>query len=61
MTPPKVHNSSKTESKDTEMVEMQNKEHKSILLKLINDLKEDSNKQIKEVKKSIQDLTNSTT
>jgi gas vesicle protein len=32
------------------------KEFKSLILKLINDLKEDINKQMNEVKKSIQDL-----
>jgi hypothetical protein len=45
MTPPKAHNSSKTESKDIEMVEVPpDKEFKSPVLKMVNDLKEDSNK-----------------
>jgi hypothetical protein len=50
MTPPKVHNSSKTESKDTAKVEMSDKECKSLALKLFSDLKEESNKQMNEEK-----------
>jgi hypothetical protein len=38
------------------MVEMVDEEFKSLILKLISDLKEDSNKQMTEVKNSIQDL-----
>jgi hypothetical protein len=34
------------------MVVMQNKELKNIVLEMINDLKEDSNKQINKVRKS---------
>jgi hypothetical protein len=52
----KNHNSSKTEPKDIEMVEMLGKELKNLLLKMIIDLKEDANKEMNEVKKSIQDL-----
>jgi hypothetical protein len=50
MTPLKVHNSSKTESKDTAKVEMSDKECKSLALKLFSDLKEESNKQMNEEK-----------
>jgi hypothetical protein len=35
---------------------MSDKEFKSLLLKMISDLKEDSNKQIDELRKSIEDL-----
>jgi thiaminase len=35
---------------------MSDREFRSVLLKVINDIKEDSNKQINEVKKTIQDL-----
>jgi hypothetical protein len=42
MTLPKVYNSSMTESKDTEMAEMSQKEFKR-LLKMNNHLKEESN------------------
>jgi uncharacterized protein Yka (UPF0111/DUF47 family) len=35
---------------------MPEREFKSLLLKMINDLKEDSNEQINEIRKSIQDL-----
>jgi hypothetical protein len=42
MTPPKVCNSSLTEFNNTEMVETLDKEFRSIVLKNINDLKEDS-------------------
>jgi hypothetical protein len=55
-TPPKVYNSLITESKDTEMVKMPDKEFKSLVLKMTNDLKEDSSKQINEVRQSIQDM-----
>jgi hypothetical protein len=56
MTPPKVHNCSITKSKDTDMVEMLDKEFKKLILKMMNDHKEDSNKQMNEIKKSLQDL-----
>jgi hypothetical protein len=41
MTLRKVHNFSSTQSKGMEMDEMPNKEFKSPVLKMINDLKED--------------------
>jgi hypothetical protein len=44
MTLPKVHNSSINVSKDNEVVETPGKEFKGRVLKLINVLKEDSNK-----------------
>jgi hypothetical protein len=50
---PKVHNSSITKFKDTEIVEMSDKEFKSLVFKKPQ---RDSNKQINEGKKSIQDL-----
>jgi Fe-S-cluster-containing dehydrogenase component len=56
MSPPKVCNSSVTKSKDSEVVEMSPKALKSLIFKTINDIKEDTNKQINEVKNSIQDL-----
>jgi hypothetical protein len=46
MTSPKACNSI-TESKDTEMPEMPEKELKSLVLKIISDLKQDSNKLMK--------------
>jgi hypothetical protein len=51
ITPPKVHKSTITKSKDTEVAEMADKE-----FKMINALKEESNKQLSEVRKSIQGL-----
>jgi hypothetical protein len=45
MTPPKGHNSSATEPKDVEMIAMPDKAFKSLVLKLISDLKKNSNKQ----------------
>jgi hypothetical protein len=39
--PPKVRHSSGTEYKDTVKVEMQDKVVKSLVVKMINDLKED--------------------
>jgi hypothetical protein len=44
MTPPKANN-----YKDTEMAEIPDKEFKSLFLKMINDLKEYSNKHLDEV------------
>jgi hypothetical protein len=44
MTPPKSFNFPITESKNTKMVEMLEKEFKSLVLKTVNDLKEDLNK-----------------
>jgi flagellar biosynthesis regulator FlaF len=55
-TPSKVHNSLITESKDIEMVEMPDRELKVLILKMINDLKEDSNKLMNELRRSTQDL-----
>jgi hypothetical protein len=52
MTPPKAHNSSITESKDTEGVEMLEEEFKTLVLKIISDLKKDLKEQIDEVRKS---------
>jgi hypothetical protein len=40
MTPSKVHNSSKSEPKDIEMVAMWDKEFESLVLKMNNELKE---------------------
>jgi hypothetical protein len=37
--PPKAQNSSITKSKDTEMAKMTEKEYKSLLLKMISDLR----------------------
>jgi hypothetical protein len=48
VTPPKQYHSSITESKNTEF--------KTLVLKMINDIKESSNKQMNKVEKSIQDL-----
>jgi hypothetical protein len=42
MTPSKVHKSSITGSKDIEVVEMSGKKFKSLVLKVINELKEDA-------------------
>jgi hypothetical protein len=47
MTLPKHHNTMTIESKDTEMAEMPDNEFKTLLLKMTNDLKEDSNRQMK--------------
>jgi aromatic ring-opening dioxygenase catalytic subunit (LigB family) len=41
------HNKSTFKSKDNELAEISEKEFRIILLKMINDLKEDSNKHIK--------------
>jgi hypothetical protein len=40
-----------TESKDNELAKMSEREFRRLLLKMITDLKEDSNKQINEVRK----------
>jgi hypothetical protein len=45
--PPKVQNFSITESKDIEMVEMLVKESESLVFKMINDVKENSNKHMR--------------
>jgi hypothetical protein len=49
VTPSKGHNSSITEFKNIEKVEMPNKEYKNLVLKMVNKLKEDSNKQMNEI------------
>jgi hypothetical protein len=49
------HNNSTIESKDNELAEMSEKEIRRLLLKMISDTKDESNKQINEVGKSIQD------
>jgi hypothetical protein len=51
----KPYNNSTTESKDNELAEMSEKEIRRLLLKMISDTKDESNKQINEVGKSIQD------
>jgi rubrerythrin len=56
MTTPKANNSSIIGSKDIEMIEMPDNEFKNLSLKLINDLTEDSNKHMSEVRKLIKDL-----
>jgi DNA-binding ferritin-like protein len=56
MSPLQNPNNSTTESKENELVEKSDRDFRSQLLKMISDLKEDSNKQINEVRKSIQDL-----
>jgi hypothetical protein len=56
MTTPKANNSSIIGSKDIEMIEMPDNEFKNLALKLINDLTEDSNKHMSEVRKLIKDL-----
>jgi hypothetical protein len=43
MIPPKAYNFSITKSKDTEMAKMHDKEFKSLLMKMINNIKMDSN------------------
>jgi polyhydroxyalkanoate synthesis regulator phasin len=54
--PNSFHNNSTSESRNNESVEISDREFRSLLLKIISDLNEDRNKQISEVKKSIQDL-----
>lgn len=56
MTPTKVNNSSITESKNNEVVEMLGKAFKSLLLKTTSDLKGGSNKQTNGVRKAVRDL-----
>jgi uncharacterized membrane protein len=53
---PKTHNSSTTESKGTEMIQMLNKEFKSLVFWMIIDLKENSYKHLNEARNSIQDM-----
>jgi hypothetical protein len=52
MNPPKEHNPSITLSKGTEVVEMPNKEFRSLIFKM----SKDSNKWVDEVKKSVEEL-----
>lgn len=60
MTLTKVNNSSETESKNNEVVEMLRKAFKScLLLKVTSDLKGESNKQTNGGRKSIQDQSRS--
>jgi esterase/lipase len=54
--PPKSHNNSIIESKDNKLVQMCDREFRHLLLNMINNLKEYSNKKINDVRKSIQDL-----
>jgi hypothetical protein len=56
VTPPHLHNISTTQSKDNKVGDIWGRELRSLLLKMINDFKEDSNKQTNEFKESIQDL-----
>jgi hypothetical protein len=56
MIPPKVHDSSITKSNNIKIGKMQDKYFKSLVLEMINDLKEDSNEYMSEEKKLIQDL-----
>jgi peptidoglycan hydrolase CwlO-like protein len=57
VSPPNSHHSNSTsESKDGELANKLEREFRSLLLKMISDLKEDSNKQISEIRKSIQNL-----
>jgi hypothetical protein len=51
--PPSHHSNSTSESKDNDLVEMSERQFRSLLL-LIYFLKEETNKQINEVRKSIQ-------
>jgi hypothetical protein len=55
MTPPKVHSSLITNSKNIKMDEMSSREFKGLVLKMISDLNKDSNKQANEEKESFQD------
>jgi hypothetical protein len=52
----KLHNSSIAEYKVFQMVEMPDKEFKSLVLKMIHDLKENSKEQMNKVKRSIQGM-----
>jgi hypothetical protein len=49
----KIYNFSIT-NKNVKMVKLMNKDHNSLIVKMINDFKEDSNKQMSEGKKSTQ-------
>jgi DNA primase large subunit len=50
------HNSLASEFKDNKLIKMLENEFRSPLFKMVRDLKKDSDKQINEVRKSIQDL-----
>jgi phosphate uptake regulator len=54
--PPRGYKSSKSESKDTEIIAMLGKELKNIVLKMVNELEGDLSKQKDEMKTLIQDL-----
>jgi hypothetical protein len=55
--PPNSHHKNSTsELKYNELVNILEQEFRSLLLKMIRDLKEDSNKQLNKVRKSIQDI-----
>jgi hypothetical protein len=54
-------NNSTSKSKDNELVKMSEKEFRSLPLKMIRDLKEDTNIQINDVRKLIQDLDKKST
>jgi hypothetical protein len=56
LSPHSHHNNSASDLKDNELAKMIERKFRSLLLKMILDLKEDSNKQINEVRKSIQDI-----
>jgi chaperonin cofactor prefoldin len=56
MTLLKPHNNSIVESKDNSLAEVAEKEFRILLLKIMNGFKEDLNKQINKIRKSIQDL-----
>jgi formyltetrahydrofolate synthetase len=57
----KLHKSLVKTKKKNELAEMSDKEFRIPLLKIINELKEDSDKQMNEVSKSIQDLNQKVT
>lgn len=54
--PPKVYNSLVTDFKDIEMEEMPDKELKRMMLRMINKFKENTNKQLNEIRKMMQDM-----
>jgi uncharacterized coiled-coil DUF342 family protein len=56
MMPPEAYNFQITESKDTEMASMPDKEFKNKLFKKVNDLKKGLRKYQNEIRKLIQDL-----
>jgi hypothetical protein len=54
--PNSIHNNSTSESKDNELFKILKGEFRRLLLQMIRDLKENSNKQINDIKKAIQDI-----